>query len=218
MNRLGGYPHDPSVPGTLQIRRLGTGLITDQNRGGEVIDYSPLVPPDYLISAGDEIVISAWGSVDADLRLFVDRSGRISVPRVGTIMVSGVRYADLASVISARVAQSFKNFQLSVSLGQLRGVRVFVTCFVVRPGAYTVNSLSSIANAVVRAGGPSASAASDIQLRRGNVLMSTLDFYDLLLNGDAALTSLCRPMMSTLARSASGRAHRQRQPARDLRT
>ena len=82
-------------------------------------------------------------------------------------------------------AQTFKNFQLSVSLGQLRGVRVFVTGFVVRPGAYTVNALSSIANAVVRAGGPSASGSfRDIQLRRGNALVSTLDFYDLLLKGN----------------------------------
>ena len=144
-------------------------MITEQNRGGEAIDYSPLVPPDYLVSAGDEIVLSIWGSVDAELRLVVDRSGRITVPRVGSIMVSGVRYADLPATISQRVAQTFKNFQLSVSLGQLRGVRVYVTGFVVRPGAYTVNALSSIANAVVRAGGPSASGSfRDIQLRRGN--------------------------------------------------
>ena len=185
VNRL-AFPNETPLPGDpLIIRRLGTGLITDQNRGGEAIDYSPLVPPDYLISSGDEIVLSVWGTVDADLRLIVDRSGRISIPRVGTIMVSGVRYADLPAVISQRMAKTFKNFELSVSLGQLRGVRVYVTGFVVRPGAYTVSALSSVANAVVRAGGPSASGSfRDIQLRRGNGLVSTLDFYDLLLKGD----------------------------------
>jgi protein involved in polysaccharide export with SLBB domain len=191
VNRL-AFPNEvqrPDVP--LSIRRLGAGLITGQNRGAEVIDYSPLVPPDYLIAAGDEIVLSIWGSVDAELRLVVDRSGRISVPRVGTIMVSGVRYADLPAAISQRVAQTFKNFQLSVSLGQLRGVRVFVTGFAVRPGAYTVSALSSIANAVVRAGGPSASGSfRNIQLRRGNALVSTLDFYDLLLNGNRSSDKL----------------------------
>ena len=191
VNRL-AFPNQlqrPDIP--LTIRRLGTGMITDQNRGNETIDFSPLVPPDYLISPGDEIVLSIWGSVDAELRLFVDRSGRITVPRVGSIMVSGVRYADLPEVISQRVAQTFKNFQLSVSLGQLRGVRVYVTGFVVRPGAYTVNALSSIANAVVRAGGPSASGSfRDIQLRRGNGLVSTLDFYDLLLKGDRSSDKL----------------------------
>lgn len=180
------FPNQPQLPDMpLIVRRLGARLITDQNRGDETIDYSPLVPPDYLISAGDEIVLSIWGSVDAELRLMVDRSGRITVPRIGPIMISGVRYADLPATISQRVAQTFRNFQLSVSLGQLRGVRVYVTGFVARPGAYTVNALSSIANAVVRAGGPSASGSfRDIQLRRGNGLVSTLDFYDLLLAGN----------------------------------
>ncbi|HMO46741.1 MAG TPA: SLBB domain-containing protein [Rubrivivax sp.] len=191
VNRL-AFPNElarPDLP--LAIRRLGTGLITAQNIGGEAVDYSPLVPPEYLVSAGDEIVLSIWGSVDAELRLVVDKSGRISVPRVGTIMVSGVRYADLPATISQRVARTFKNFQLSVSLGQLRGVRVFVTGFAVRPGAYTVNALSSIANAVVRAGGPSASGSfRNIQLRRGNTVVSTLDFYDLLLNGDRSADKL----------------------------
>ena len=87
--------------------------------------------------------------------------------------------------IRLRVAQTFKNFQLSVSLGQLRGVRVFVTGFVARPGAYTVNALSGMAHALVRAGGPSASGSfRDIQLRRGGKPVSKLDFYDLLLNGN----------------------------------
>ncbi len=191
VNRL-AFPNDVQRPDTpLAIRRLGAGLITGQNKGDEAIDYNPLVPPEYLISAGDEIVLSIWGSVDAELRLVVDRSGRITVPRVGTIMVSGVRYADLSATISQRVAQTFKNFQLSVSLGQLRGVRVYVTGFAVRPGAYTVSALSSIANAVVRAGGPSASGSfRNIQLRRANGLVSTLDFYDLLLNGDRSSDKL----------------------------
>jgi protein involved in polysaccharide export with SLBB domain len=174
----------PGATAVPRIRRLGADLMTQPARG-DGIDYNPLVPPDYVVAAGDEIVLTIWGSVDADLRLFVDRSGRITVPRVGAIMVSGVRYAELPAVISRRVGQTFRNFELSVSLGQLRGVRVFVTGFVARPGAYTMNALSSLANAVVRAGGPSASGSfRHITLRRGGTEVGTLDFYDLLLKGD----------------------------------
>jgi protein involved in polysaccharide export with SLBB domain len=176
-----------------KIRRLGAELMTDPGPI-EGPDYNPLVPADYLVQAGDELLVTLWGSVDADLRLIVDRSGRISIPRVGTIMVAGVRYAELHDVISRRVAQVFKNYQLSVSLGQLRGVRVYITGFVLRPGAYTVSSLSTIAGALVKAGGPSAAGSfRTIQLRRGRDVVTTFDLYDLLLKGDRSADRVVQP-------------------------
>ena len=167
------------------VRRFGSELLTGTSAALGAPDYSPIVPPEYLVQTGDELLLTLWGSVDADLRLQVDRSGRISVPRVGPIMVSGVRYGDLAEVISKRVALVFKNFQLSVSLGQLRGLRVYVTGFVQRPGVQVVSSLSTLAQALMRAGGPSAAGSfRDLQLRRGRELVARFDLYDLLLNGN----------------------------------
>ena len=173
------------------IRRLGVALVEGLQPTSDAADYNPLVPPNYLLRAGDELVLTLWGSVDADLRLQVDRSGRISIPRVGPVMVSGVRYADLPDVISRRVALVFKNFQLSVTLGQLRGLRVYVTGFVNKPGAVTVSSLSTLAQAMMRADGPSAAGSyRNIQLRRGNVVVANFDLYDLLLQGDRGADQL----------------------------
>ena len=178
---------------TPKIRRLGAELMTDPCPTDDP-DYNPVVPADYIVQAGDELLVTLWGSVDADLRPIVDRSGSISIPRVGTIMVAGVRYAELRDVIARRIAQVFKNFQLSVSLGQLRGVRVYVTGFVLRPGAYTVSSLSTIAGALIKAGGPSAAGSfRTIQLRRGRTVVSTFDFYDLLLKGDRSNDRVVQP-------------------------
>jgi len=178
---------------TPKIRRLGAELMIDPCPTDDP-DYNPLVPADYIVQAGDELLVTLWGSVDADLRPIVDRSGSISIPRVGTIMVAGVRYAELRDVIARRVAQVFKNFQLSVSLGQLRGVRIYVTGFVLRPGAYTVSSLSTIAGALIKAGGPSAAGSfRTIQLRRGRTVVSNFDFYDLLLKGDRSNDRVVQP-------------------------
>lgn len=176
------------------IRRLGSELMTDMLREQDAADHSPLVPPDYLLRAGDELTLTLWGAVDADLRLVVDRSGRITVPRVGPIMVSGVRYADLPEVINRRVGQVFKNFQSSVSLGQLRGQRVYVTGYVRKPGAITLSSLSTLSQALMRAGGPSAAGSfRDIQLKRGREVVGRFDFYDLLLRGDRSGDQLLQP-------------------------
>ncbi|MCW5632641.1 MAG: SLBB domain-containing protein [Rubrivivax sp.] len=187
------------------IRRFGAELVTSRPleqpvrpgelpsaeprlaevRSAEPAELSPLVPDDYLIGPGDEVLLTLWGSVDADLRLIVDRSGRISIPRVGAVQVSGVRMSELPELINRRVAQVFRNFQSSVSLGALRGIRVFVTGFVVKPGSYTLNSLSSVVGALMQAGGPSAAGSfRNIELRRGAEVVSRFDLYDLLLKGD----------------------------------
>ena len=178
------YATRSAYQGQQDLRRFGADLVTEPIGFGGAEGLS-LVPPDYVLAPGDEVQIVLWGSVDADMRLPVDRTGRINMPRIGAIMVAGTRYGELSKVIEQRVAQVFRNFQLSVSLGQLRSVRVYVTGFAQRPGAYTVSSLSTIVNALLRAGGPSAAGSfRDIQLRRGKELVSTFDLYDLLLKGD----------------------------------
>ncbi|GCL63499.1 hypothetical protein AQPW35_25800 [Rubrivivax pictus] len=195
--RLGEFErYVQSLPEGRDVRRLGAELAENAEDGllAGTIPSSPIVPPDYLVQPGDELVLTIWGSVDADLRLVVDRVGRVNIPRVGTVLVSGVRQSDLADVIGRRVAQVFRNYQLSVSLGQLRGMRVFVTGFVERPGSLSLSSLSTLAQALLRAGGPAASGSfRDVQLRRGRSVVAKFDLYDLLLKGDRSADVVLQP-------------------------
>ena len=183
-----------SLPGGGDLRRFGSDLVTSMSQSEESPDYNPVVPPDYVLRSGDELLVTLWGSIYADLRLEVDRSGRIVIPRVGPVPLSGVRYADAADTISRRVSQVFKNFNVSVSLGRLRGVRIYVTGFAERPGPVVVNSLSTLVQAVLQAGGPSAAGSfRDISLRRGGTPASTFDLYDLLLKGNRAADLVLQP-------------------------
>lgn len=173
---------DDELP--LLVRRYGLDLskVSDDT----LSDEGPaLVPDDYLIGPGDEILLTIWGGVEASLQLRVERNGLVSIPRVGGIQVVGVRFADLKEVISRRVARQFKHFELSVALGELKAVRVYVTGHVQRPGSYLVSSLSTTMQAVLAAGGPTAvGSVRDIQLRRGSALVGRLDLYKFLLGGD----------------------------------
>ena len=176
-----------NAPLNQPIRRFGADLLNDAIwlQGPEPQDFNPQVPQDYLVQPGDEVQVVLWGSVDADLRLMVDRAGRIAIPRVGAVPVAGVAQADLADLIGRRVGQVFKNFQISVSLGRLRGIRVYVAGYVARPGSFTVSSLSTLVNALMRSGGPSAAGSfRNIQLRRGKDVITSFDLYELLLKGD----------------------------------
>lgn len=168
------------------IRRLGAELVTDW-APAESQDGLARVPPDYVVAPGDELILTLWGSVDADLRLVVDRAGQVAIPRVGNVMVAGTRMADLNGLLTQRVSQVFRNFQLNASLGRMRQIRVYVTGFVDKPGSYSVGGFSTIVNALIRAGGPSAAGSfRNIQLRRAGRVITTYDLYDLLVKGDNA--------------------------------
>lgn len=168
----------------FEVKRLGSELVTDPGNEPDPLDASPLVPGDYVIVPGDELLLSMWGTVEADLRLKVDRGGRIQVPRVGQVQVAGVKYQDLAATIDKAARRVFKNFELNVSLTQLRGVRVFVTGFAEMPGAYNVSSLTSVSSVLFRAGGPAAAGSfRNIEIRRGGKVVARLDLYDLVVHG-----------------------------------
>lgn len=143
------------------------------------------VTPDYIIGPGDELLIRAWGQIDVDYRAVVDRNGMINIPRVGSIPVAGVAYKDITPHVRTAVSRNFRNFELMVTMGQLRSIQIFVVGQARRPGAYTVSSLSTLVNAVFAAGGPSSRGSMRaIQLKRGNSIVTELDLYDLIALGD----------------------------------
>jgi len=165
------------------IQRLGSDLMIPSRVASA--EANRQVPPDYVVGLGDEVQLTIWGSVDADLRLTVDRAGRIVIPRVGPVVVAGVRHADLNDLLSRRVGQVFKNFQLSATLGRLRSIRYYVTGFVGKPGAYSVSSLATVMTGLMQAGGPSAAGSfRNIELRRNGQVVGRFDLYDLLVRGD----------------------------------
>src|SRR5712692_9136071 len=143
------------------------------------------VTADYVIGPGDEIQIRAWGQIDVDYNSVVDRDGTISVPKVGTINVAGIKANDLPAYLKTVFGRTFRNFQLTATLGRLRSIQVFVVGQAKRPGTYTVSSLSTLVTALFAAGGPSSKGSMrSIQLKRGNRVVADFDLYDLILSGD----------------------------------
>jgi polysaccharide biosynthesis/export protein len=151
--------------------------------------YAPLdrvpVTAEYVIGPGDEILLRVWGQVGLDLRLQVDRAGSVYIPQVGNVNVSGIQFRQLSDYMRSQLGRVFRNFDLSVSMGQLRSIQIFVMGQARRPGTYTVSSLSTLVNALFASGGPSAQGSMrHVQLKRGSQVAADLDLYDLLLRGD----------------------------------
>ncbi len=152
------------------------------------------VASDYVLGPGDEVLLRLWGAVDADLRLQVDRNGQVSLPRVGTFALAGIRAADLEPALRRQVAKVYKNFELSATLGQLRSMQVFVVGQASRPGAHTVSSMSTLLGALFETGGPSANGTlRSIQLRRNGQLVTTMDLYRFIAEGDKSTDARLMP-------------------------
>jgi len=167
-----------------QLQNFGARFFHDAADSFSPIDNVP-VSADYTVGPGDQLLIRAWGSIDVDYRATVDRAGQISLPKVGTFTVAGTRASNLESHLRAQIGRLFTNFNLNVTLGQLRGVKVFVVGPARLPGVYTLASQSSLLSAVVAAGGPSPNGSMrKVSLRRDGKTVAEVDIYDFLVQGD----------------------------------
>lgn len=167
-----------------RLRRFGADLLLPENRD-YAVPATATVPPGYVLNVGDVITIALTGSIDGSVDVEVDTDGRIFLPKVGAVSVVGVRYGDLRNVISRAIGTQYRGYTVTVGVKKLRGIRVYVTGFANNPGAYTVNSLSTLLNATLAAGGPSSGGSlRSVKLYRGGRQVADLDLYDLLIRGD----------------------------------
>jgi protein involved in polysaccharide export with SLBB domain len=143
------------------------------------------VPADYVLGPGDELLIRAWGKIDLDSRVTVDRNGQISLPKVGALTVAGLHSDQVEGYLHSAISALYKDFELNVALGQLRSIQIFILGSARQPGEYTVSSLSTLVDALFASGGPSATGSMRrIQLRRGGQTLTEFDIYDLIQKGD----------------------------------
>lgn len=143
------------------------------------------VDPDYVLGIGDEVVIHLWGKiVQQTIPLTVDRDGGISLPKQGPVHVRGLSLVEAQELIAKAITHHYANCEVSVTLGKLRAIDVFVLGEVTTPGRYKLNSLSTILHALYASGGPtSMGTLRKVKLLRNGNLKAEMDLYDLLLNG-----------------------------------
>ena len=171
-------PHSP------KLERFGLGVFENAPVDTTELPMDLPAGPNYVVGPGDGLNINLWGSVASRMYRVVDREGRLPLPEVGPLMVSGETMGVVQQKVQRALRTQFRDVSADVSLARLRTVRVYVVGEVRYPGAYDISSLSTPLNALLAAGGP----AKDGSLRlvkhyRGKNLVQNVDLYDLLLHG-----------------------------------
>lgn len=195
--RLGADPDlaDYAVRLTL-LRLVPTGNEALKQFGYDLFEgvpstFAPVsdiqVPVDYIVGPGDTLDIQLYGSEPSSYELTVERDGRLNFPKLGPIMVSGMSFDAARAAIEQRVTKQLIGTRVSVTMGDLRSIRVFVLGDVEKPGSYTVSGLSTMTNALFVSGGAKKiGSLRNVALKRNGRLVTTLDLYDLLLHGDTS--------------------------------
>ncbi len=148
------------------------------------IDNAP-APRDMVVGAGDELRIRVWGQINFSANLRVSREGEIYLPKVGDVHVAGLAFSSVAAQLRQALDRVYRNFELSVDMGEIHSIQVYVTGQAREPGEYTVSALSTLVNAVFLSGGPSgAGSMRHVQLKREGKVLTDFDLYALLVKGD----------------------------------
>jgi protein involved in polysaccharide export with SLBB domain len=151
------------------------------------------VNPNYHIALGDKILVQLWGGINFQGELIVDPHGNVFIPKVGPVLVNGVKNSELNNVIKKSVKRIYKsNVEVYANLATSQKVKIFVAGTVKEPGLYEGQSADSILRFIDQAGGIRTDIGGyrHIQLKRNNELLKQFDLYDFLTTGELPVLPL----------------------------
>ena len=166
------------------------------------------VAEDYVLGAGDRLLLHVVGGTPMETPLVVDGRGMLSLPRVGPLKVRGMTLARAKAAAQALVNQSFGHSKVELQVTGLREIRISILGEVYQPGSYLVSSMASIVNVLSLAGGPTLKGSlREIRVMRGGERVVQLDLYPLraegrgnpdvtLESGDVVFVPLARCMVN----------------------
>lgn len=112
---------------------------------------------------GDVIAIQVWGDSAITGNYTVTPSRTVRIPGIEDIHLAGVLYSEADSVVTRQLSNYLRSPRVTVRML----TRVAVLGAVSSPGFYDLPPSSSVADAIMAAGGPTSSAKlEELQLRR----------------------------------------------------
>ncbi|MCD8236513.1 MAG: SLBB domain-containing protein [Prevotellaceae bacterium] len=157
----------------------------------EMLTFEPNMnmptPANYILGAGDNVIIDVWGASQTTFEDVVSPDGTVTIEGVGPVKLAGKTVKEANAYIKGVLGQFYSSSQVSLTVAETRSIQVQVMGEVVAPGTYTLSSLSSAFNAMYAAGGINElGTLRDIRVYRKGKLISTIDVYDYILNGNSA--------------------------------
>lgn len=155
----------------------------------EMLTFEPSMniptPANYRLGAGDAVIIDVWGASQTTFEGTVSPDGTVTIEGVGPLALAGMTVKEANEYVKKQLGRFYANSNITLTVGETRSIQVQVMGEVMVPGTYTFSALSSAFNALYAAGGISEiGTLRDIKVFRQGRVVSTIDVYDYILNGN----------------------------------
>lgn len=185
----GRFPRDI----TRELEQFGYDYFERNGSRFSPVGHIP-VGENYVIGPGDSFTVHLWGRVEAGHEVVVSRDGSITLPRVGTLDVGGLRFSELKPFLRHKFSQIYPDFEMSVTMGTLRSMDVFLMGEAEHPGTYSVSALSTALTTLFQAGGPNKiGSLRSIRVLRDGKQVGELDLYDFFIKGSRSADVRLQP-------------------------
>ena len=161
----------------------------------------------YTIDFGDTLDLQLIGQINSIEELSVKRDGSINIPEIGKVFVSGLSLESAHSIIKNKISNAYIGTEAFVSLSNIRDIQILITGNAYNPGIYTLNGNSNLLHALSMAGGIDEDGSyRKIDLIRDDRVVSSIDLYDIFIEGKSGFGQRLRSGDSILIRPAGNLA------------
>ena len=168
--------------------------LDDSNRFGAKIfnmmqtSFMPINEPNfdssYVLDFGDTLEIQLVGQQNSIDELSIKRDGSINISEIGKVSVAGLTLESASSLIKNKISNAYIGIEAFVTLVNIRDIQVLITGNAYNPGIYTLNGNSNLLHALSMAGGIDENGSyRQIELIRDNVVINSIDLYDIFIHG-----------------------------------
>jgi protein involved in polysaccharide export with SLBB domain len=158
----------------------------------------------YVLDFGDTLEIQLVGQQNSTDELSIKRDGSINISEIGKVSVAGLTLESANTLIKNKISNAYIGIEAFVTLVNIRDIQVLITGNAYNPGIYTLNGNSNLLHALSMAGGIDENGSyRQIELIRDNVVINSIDLYDIFIHGKSGFGQRLRSGDSILIKPAN---------------
>lgn len=139
---------------------------------------------EYRIGPEDVLKIYVWNHPELSLSVPVRIDGKISIPLVNDVDVSGTTPMELKNKITTELAKFIEQPTVSVIVEAINSQKIVIVGNVTTPGVYRIGSVLSLMEAISKAGGlgewANAKKIKVVQKKGGSEKIIEINYNDLI--------------------------------------